>query len=71
MSVFVDFSYSVAMAELSWGNNYLIAVTEKDVLEGVKFIDCSNCCGCGLICWTPEIEECVLCKGTGRYPVGL
>lgn len=65
---------SVAMAEPSWdGSGPLISVTEEEVLAGVVFIACPNCGGVGLIPWSPDdqIEDCVLCKGTGRYPVGL
>lgn len=64
---------AVAMAEPPWWEGSLFPVTEEEAILGVMFIDCPGCGGVGLIPWDPEdiIDDCVLCKGSGRYPVGL
>lgn len=64
---------AVALVEPSWWEGSLIPVTEEDILVGVVFITCPDCAGVGLIPWHLEgiIEDCVLCKGSGKYPVGL
>lgn len=63
----------VAIAAHRWfpGETTGYEVTREEVLIGVKFVDCPDCEGVGLIPWLPwgEIEECIACKGTGRWPI--
>lgn len=63
----------VAVVEPEWIGGGLIEVTEEDVLQGAVQVDCPDCYGCGLIPWLPwgAVEECVVCKGTGRVYLGL
>lgn len=63
----------VAIASKQWMPREVTEyeVTREEALLGVKFVDCPECDGVGLIPWLPwgEIDECIDCKGTGKYPI--
>jgi len=53
--------------------NIIKDITEEDIILGYKLVPCPECLGTGVWDFAPyiSIEECVVCKGTGKVYINV